>query len=110
MIKAALSLSSISYLLLTGVFSFCSFSFPHHIQDVSVAFVISGLLHVYQRMIDREEDTLLFVTHPGEMVGHLAVLTGEPLIFTVRAHRDCTFLSISKAHFYEYDQAHTQNT
>ncbi|KAM9858189.1 LOW QUALITY PROTEIN: patatin-like phospholipase domain-containing protein 7 [Aulostomus maculatus] len=70
-------------------------------QDVSVAFVISGLLHVYQRMIDREEETLLFVTHPGEMVGHLAVLTGEPLIFTVRAHRDCTFLSISKAHFYE---------
>ncbi|KAM7392123.1 hypothetical protein PAMP_022756 [Pampus punctatissimus] len=70
-------------------------------QDVSVAFVISGLLHVYQRMIDREEETLLFITHPGEMVGHLAVLTGEPLIFTVRAHRDCTFLSISKAHFYE---------
>ncbi|KAG7490969.1 hypothetical protein JOB18_046196 [Solea senegalensis] len=70
-------------------------------QDVSVEFVISGLLHVYQRMIDREEETLLFVAHPGEMVGHLAVLTGEPLIFTVRAHRDCTFLSISKAHFYE---------
>uniref|UniRef100_A0A8C2WBD3 lysophospholipase n=1 Tax=Cyclopterus lumpus TaxID=8103 RepID=A0A8C2WBD3_CYCLU len=70
-------------------------------QDVNVEFVISGSLHVYQRMIDREEDTLLFVTHQGEMVGHLAVLTGEPLIFTVRAHRDCTFLSISKAHFYE---------
>uniref|UniRef100_A0A3B5BDC3 lysophospholipase n=1 Tax=Stegastes partitus TaxID=144197 RepID=A0A3B5BDC3_9TELE len=70
-------------------------------QDVSVAFIISGALHVYQRMIDREEESLLFVTHPGEMVGHLAVLTGEPLIFTVRAHRDCTFLSISKAHFYE---------
>ncbi|XP_067087723.1 patatin-like phospholipase domain-containing protein 7 isoform X1 [Osmerus mordax] len=70
-------------------------------QDVSVQFVISGVLHVYQRMIDREEDTLLFHTHPGEMVGHLAVLTGEPLIFSVRAHRDCSFLSISKAHFYE---------
>ncbi|KAF7659022.1 hypothetical protein LDENG_00004540 [Lucifuga dentata] len=70
-------------------------------QDVSVAFVISGLLHVYQRMIDREEETLLFVTHPGEMVGQLAVLTGEPLVFTFRAHRDCSFLSISKAHFYE---------
>ncbi|KAF3696223.1 Patatin-like phospholipase domain-containing protein 7 [Channa argus] len=70
-------------------------------QDVSVAFVISGFLHVYQRMIDSDEETLLFVTHPGEMVGHLAVLTGEPLIFTVRAHRDCVFLSISKTHFYE---------
>ncbi|XP_067431463.1 patatin-like phospholipase domain-containing protein 7a isoform X1 [Thunnus thynnus] len=70
-------------------------------QEVSIQFVISGLLHVYQRMIDREEDTRLFVTHPGELVGQLAVLTGEPLIFTVRAQRDCSFLSISKTHFYE---------
>ncbi|KAJ0067604.1 hypothetical protein NL108_008762, partial [Boleophthalmus pectinirostris] len=70
-------------------------------QDVSVAFVISGSLHVYQRMIDREKESLLFVAHAGEMVGHLAVLTGEPLIFSVKAHRDSSFLSISKAHFYE---------
>ncbi|XP_060738991.1 patatin-like phospholipase domain-containing protein 7 [Tachysurus vachellii] len=70
-------------------------------QDVSMQFVISGMLHVYQRMIDRDEDLCLFVTHPGELVGHLAVLTGEPLIFTVRANRDCSFLSISKTHFYE---------
>lgn len=68
---------------------------------MSIQFVISGLLHVYQRMIDREEETRLFVTHPGELVGQLAVLTGEPLIFTVRAQRDCCFLSISKMHFYE---------
>ncbi|XP_067295136.1 patatin-like phospholipase domain-containing protein 7 [Pseudorasbora parva] len=74
-------------------------------QDVSVLFVISGALHVYQRMIDREEETCLFVTHPGEMVGHLAALTGEPLIFSVRAHRDCCFLSISKTHFYEIMRA-----
>ncbi|KAM8934804.1 patatin-like phospholipase domain-containing protein 7 isoform 2-T2 [Pelodytes ibericus] len=70
-------------------------------QDVSIRFVISGLLHVYQRKIDREEETCLFITHPGELVGQLAVLTGEPLIFTIKANRDCTFLSISKCHFYE---------
>ncbi|XP_058861582.1 patatin-like phospholipase domain-containing protein 7 [Acipenser ruthenus] len=70
-------------------------------QDVTIRFVISGLLHVYQRMIDREEDTCLFITHPGDLVGQLAVLTGEPLIFTVRAQRDCSFLSITKTHFYE---------
>ncbi|XP_052411967.1 patatin-like phospholipase domain-containing protein 7 [Carassius gibelio] len=74
-------------------------------QDVSVQFVISGTLHVYQRLIDREEETCLFVAHPGEMVGHLAVLTGEPLIFSVRALRDCCFLSISKTHFYEIMRA-----
>lgn len=72
------------------------------LQEVCAQFVISGLLHVYQRMIDREEESCLFVAHPGELVGQLAVLTGEPLIFSVRAHRDCTFLSISKTHFYEY--------
>uniref|UniRef100_A0AAR2IU32 lysophospholipase n=1 Tax=Pygocentrus nattereri TaxID=42514 RepID=A0AAR2IU32_PYGNA len=77
----------------------------HVLQEVSVQFVITGLLHVYQRMIDREEETCLFVTHPGELVGQLAVLTGEPLIFSVRAHRDCTFLSISKTHFYEIMRA-----
>ncbi|XP_054440072.1 patatin-like phospholipase domain-containing protein 7 isoform X2 [Pteronotus mesoamericanus] len=70
-------------------------------QDVNVVFVVSGLLHVYQRKVDSEEDSCLFVARPGEMVGQLAVLTGEPLIFTIRANRDCSFLSISKAHFYE---------
>ncbi|XP_045324842.1 patatin-like phospholipase domain-containing protein 7 isoform X6 [Leopardus geoffroyi] len=70
-------------------------------QDVNILFVVSGLLHVYQRKIDSEEDTCLFVVRPGEMVGQLAVLTGEPLIFTIKANRDCSFLSISKAHFYE---------
>ncbi|XP_051022142.1 LOW QUALITY PROTEIN: patatin-like phospholipase domain-containing protein 7 [Acomys russatus] len=70
-------------------------------QDVNILFVVSGLLHVYQQKIDSLEDTCLFLTHPGEMVGQLAVLTGEPLMFTIRANRDCSFLSISKAHFYE---------
>ena len=78
-------------------------SSPHPLsgQDVNILFVVSGLLHVYQRKIDSEEDTCLFVVRPGEIVGQLAVLTGEPLIFTIKANRDCSFLSISKAHFYE---------
>nr|XP_033815856.1 patatin-like phospholipase domain-containing protein 7 [Geotrypetes seraphini] len=70
-------------------------------QDVSICFVVSGLLHVYQQRIDREEETCLFITHPGEMVGQFAVLTGEPLIYTIKANRDCIFLSISKYNFYE---------
>ncbi|XP_007567697.1 neuropathy target esterase isoform X1 [Poecilia formosa] len=70
-------------------------------QDVSLHFVLSGCLHVYQRMIDKQEAVCLFVTHPGEMVGQLAVLTGEPLIFSIKAVRDCTYLKISKSDFYE---------
>lgn len=78
-------------------------SSPHPLfgQDVNILFVVSGMLHVYQRKIDSEEDTCLFVVRPGEMAGQLAVLTGEPLTFTIRANKDCSFLSISKAHFYE---------
>ena len=68
-------------------------------QDVSLHFVLWGSLHVYQRMIDKAEDVCLFVVQPGELVGQLAVLTGEPLIFTLRAQRDCTFLRISKSDF-----------
>uniref|UniRef100_UPI00358EFC0F patatin-like phospholipase domain-containing protein 7 isoform X3 n=1 Tax=Myxine glutinosa TaxID=7769 RepID=UPI00358EFC0F len=70
-------------------------------QDASIHFIISGALHVYQRLIGREEEVLLFLAHPGEMAGQLAVLTGEPLIFTFRAMKDCVFLRISKCHFYE---------
>ncbi|XP_078285750.1 patatin-like phospholipase domain-containing protein 6 isoform X2 [Rhinoraja longicauda] len=70
-------------------------------QDVSLHFVLSGCLHIYQRMIDKEDDVCLFVTYPGEMVGQLAVLTGEPLIFTIKVNRDCIFLKISKSDFYE---------
>uniref|UniRef100_A0A3Q3JCE3 Patatin-like phospholipase domain containing 6 n=1 Tax=Monopterus albus TaxID=43700 RepID=A0A3Q3JCE3_MONAL len=70
-------------------------------QDVSLHFVLSGCLHVYQRMINKQEEVCLFVIHPGEMVGQLAVLTGEPLIFTIKAVRDCTYLKISKSDFYE---------
>uniref|UniRef100_A0A8C7SGY2 lysophospholipase n=1 Tax=Oncorhynchus mykiss TaxID=8022 RepID=A0A8C7SGY2_ONCMY len=112
-------------LTLSFFLSFCSFSFfcqdpallngrvtLHHAkagtvlarqgdQDVSLHFVLSGCLHVYQRMIDKQDAVCLFVTQPGEMVGQLAVLTGEPLIFTIKANRDCTFLKISKSDFYE---------
>ncbi|XP_056879484.1 patatin-like phospholipase domain-containing protein 6 isoform X2 [Takifugu flavidus] len=70
-------------------------------QDVSLHFVLSGCLHVYQRMINKQEAICLFVTLPGEMVGQLAVLTGEPLIFTIKAVRDCTYLKMSKSDFYE---------
>ncbi|XP_064416365.1 patatin-like phospholipase domain-containing protein 6 [Latimeria chalumnae] len=70
-------------------------------SDGSLHFVLWGCLHVYQQMIDKEEDVCLFVAQPGEMVGQLAVLTGEPLIFTIKANRDCIFLRISKSDLYE---------
>ncbi|XP_044515593.1 patatin-like phospholipase domain-containing protein 7 [Gracilinanus agilis] len=70
-------------------------------QDVNLRFVITGMLHAYQRNIDSEKETCLFIIHPGELVGQLAVLTGEPLTFTIKANKECYFLSISKFDFYE---------
>ncbi|KAM8793915.1 patatin-like phospholipase domain-containing protein 6 [Eudromia elegans] len=70
-------------------------------QDASLHFVLWGCLHAYRRPAGRAEEVCLFVTQPGELVGQLAVLTGEPLIFTVKATRDCAFLRVPKADFYE---------
>lgn len=42
------------------------------------------------------------MVHPGEMVGALAVLTGEPSFFSVRARSECIVVTITKQDFYTY--------
>ncbi|XP_068130652.1 patatin-like phospholipase domain-containing protein 6 [Hyperolius riggenbachi] len=74
-------------------------------HDVGLHFVLSGRLHVYQGVTGRE-DSCIFVTAPGEMIGQLTVLTGEPLIFTVRAVQDSSFLCLSRTHFYQILRSH----
>ncbi|CAC5379096.1 NTE [Mytilus coruscus] len=70
-------------------------------QDASLIFVVTGLLNVVQQMIgDEKKETLLFVALPGEIVGSLAVLTGEPSFFTMRAKVDTIVVTISKVEFY----------
>jgi lysophospholipid hydrolase len=44
----------------------------------------------------------LFSVNPGEMMGMLAVLTGEPSFFTTRTKTDVILAVISKANFYRY--------
>ncbi|XP_063787736.1 patatin-like phospholipase domain-containing protein 6 isoform X2 [Pseudophryne corroboree] len=74
-------------------------------QDVGLHFVLSGRLHVYQGVTGRE-DSYIFETTPGEMIGQLTVLTGEPLIFTIKAVRDSSFLCLSRTHFYQILRSH----
>ncbi|XP_041443064.1 patatin-like phospholipase domain-containing protein 6 isoform X1 [Xenopus laevis] len=74
-------------------------------QGVGMHLVLSGCLHVYQGVIGRE-DSYVFETGPGEMIGQLTVLTGEPLIFTIRAVQDSAFLCLSRAHFYQILRSH----
>ncbi|XP_069622917.1 patatin-like phospholipase domain-containing protein 6 [Ranitomeya imitator] len=74
-------------------------------QDVGLHYVLSGRLHIYQGVTGRE-DSCIFVTAPGEMIGQLTVLTGEPLIFTVRAVEDTSYLCLSRTHFYQILRSH----
>ncbi|XP_077326149.1 patatin-like phospholipase domain-containing protein 6 isoform X1 [Lithobates pipiens] len=74
-------------------------------HDVGLHFVLSGRLHVFQGVTGKE-DSCIFVTAPGEMIGQLTVLTGEPLIFTIRAVQDSSFLCLSRTHFYQILRSH----
>ena len=43
----------------------------------------------------------LYTALPGEFVGVLAVVTGEPSFFNVKATKQCHVVIISKANFYK---------
>ncbi|CAH0384039.1 unnamed protein product [Bemisia tabaci] len=65
-------------------------------KDVAFIYLMSGALVVSQSMYtDPGNDVHLYTVYPGEVVGALAVVTGEPSFFTVRAkHTSCiAFLS-----------------
>lgn len=69
-------------------------------KDVALVYLLSGTLIVSQKLADMQEEVHMFTAHPGEMVGGLAVLTGEPSFFTIRAkHFSCIAL-LSKTTFY----------
>jgi len=42
----------------------------------------------------------LFMAYPGNLVGALAVLTGEPSFFTIRAYSDVRLVYITKQDYY----------
>lgn len=65
-------------------------------------YLISGSLHVSQKMMDGAEAVHMFTAHAGEVVGGLAVLTGEPSFFTIRAKHYTLIGLISKSNFYKY--------
>nr|CAD7460760.1 unnamed protein product [Timema tahoe] len=70
-------------------------------KDVALVYLISGLLQVSQKMTDNHEEVSMFSAHPGEIVGGLAVLTGEPSFFTIRAKHYSRIALLSKNTFYK---------
>ncbi|KAJ1520543.1 hypothetical protein ONE63_003662 [Megalurothrips usitatus] len=69
-------------------------------KDVALVYLLSGTLVVSQKLADMQEEVHMFTAQPGEMVGGLAVLTGEPSFFTIRAKHYACIALLSKTTFY----------
>ncbi|XP_041368737.1 patatin-like phospholipase domain-containing protein 7 [Gigantopelta aegis] len=70
-------------------------------QDASLIFVVTGSLQKLQQVVGEENrEAIVFTANPGDIVGSLAVLTGEPSLFTIRCKTDAIVLSMSKLEFY----------
>lgn len=74
------------------------------LQDISLIHVITGSLTLSQKTIDgEEEDAHMFTAHSGDIVGGLAVITGEPSFFTVKAKHQSRIALISKDNCYRFE-------
>ncbi|XP_076161576.1 patatin like phospholipase domain containing sws isoform X4 [Ptiloglossa arizonensis] len=72
-------------------------------KDVALVYVVSGLLTVSQRVPegrDVGQEVHMFSAHQGEIVGGLAVLTGEPSFYTIRAKHPSRIALLSKSTFF----------
>ena len=67
-------------------------------HESSMYYVVSGSLGVSQKLVDKSDhrNAHLFVAVKGELVGTLAVLTGEPSMFNVRAKTNAKVLTITR--------------
>ncbi|RZF45186.1 hypothetical protein LSTR_LSTR009957 [Laodelphax striatellus] len=73
-------------------------------KDVALVYLLTGTLAVSQKLLDsrsrEEEEVHMFSAHPGEIVGGLAVLTGEASFFTIRAKHSSRIALLSKTTVY----------
>ncbi|KAK2579633.1 hypothetical protein KPH14_011561 [Odynerus spinipes] len=72
-------------------------------KDVALVYVLSGSLIVSQRVTegrDAGQEVHMFSAHQGEIVGGLAVLTGEPSFYTIRAKHPSRIALLSKSTFF----------
>ncbi|XP_071626712.1 neuropathy target esterase sws isoform X4 [Temnothorax longispinosus] len=72
-------------------------------KDVALVYVLSGSLIVSQRVSegrDAGQEVHMFSAHQGEIVGGLAVLTGEPSFYTIRAKHSSRIALLSKLTFF----------
>ncbi|XP_071037589.1 neuropathy target esterase sws [Parasteatoda tepidariorum] len=72
-----------------------------NVEDVALLYVISGSLSVSQKTADKKEENFLFIVHSGEIMGALAVLSGEPSLFTIRTRHFTQVGILSKRNIYQ---------
>ncbi|XP_030244299.1 neuropathy target esterase sws isoform X2 [Drosophila navojoa] len=78
-------------------------------EDVCIWFVMTGTLAVYQSNADAtratkqdsKNDMLIHFVHPGEIVGGLAMLTGEASAYTIKARCNSRIAYIRRAAIYQ---------
>eukprot|EP00795_Rhopilema_esculentum_P010763 gene10763-19552_t len=73
-------------------------------KSCSLYFLVQGSLRVIQKTEEGEES--LYSAVPGEFVGSLALLTGEPSFFTIRAEKKSFIIIVSKIDFYSLMKEH----
>ncbi|XP_026728766.1 neuropathy target esterase sws isoform X1 [Trichoplusia ni] len=69
-------------------------------KDVALVYLLSGALLVSQRVAEGEGEVHMFTAYPGEVEGGLAVLTGEPSFFSIRAKHFSRIGLLSKTTVY----------
>ncbi|XP_045760785.1 neuropathy target esterase sws isoform X12 [Maniola jurtina] len=69
-------------------------------KDVALVYLLSGALLVSQKVAEGEGEVHMFTAHPGEVEGGLAVLTGEPSFFSIRAKHFSRIGLLSKTTVY----------
>lgn len=70
-------------------------------DGAALFYVLSGCLLVSQKNSTKDEEITLYTSHPGELVGALAVITGEVSAFTIRTKGSVRIGMLSENDTYE---------
>lgn len=69
-------------------------------KDIALLYLLGGLLNISQNAAEEEDEVHMYTAHPGEVVGGLAVLTGEPSFFSIRTKTAACVAMIPKTTIY----------
>ena len=71
------------------------------LDDAALFYIVSGSVLVTQKHAEKDTESHLFIAHAKELVGALAVITGEPSVFTIRTRHPSRIAVISMLNVYD---------